>query len=153
MPAIIQHESETPGLLRRLAAMAYDGLLLAGLLMLAGAPVVMIGGGPPTSPVARTAYRLYLLAVIFLFFGWFWTHGGQTLGMRAWRLKLTGLDGAPITWGTAGRRAIFAFFSLALLGLGFLWAIHDRERRTWHDRLSHTRVVLLPKRRQARRSL
>jgi len=138
-------ESTSPGFFRRLAAVIYDLLLLAGLLMLAATPVVLIIGGAPSSLPGRVAYQAYLLAVMFGFFGWFWTHGGQTLGMRAWRMRLVSTDSGPVTWTQAARRFVAAGVSLMVLGLGFLWIFHDRERRAWHDRLSATYLIRVPK--------
>ncbi len=133
------------GLLRRLLAMLYDTLLLFGVWLVAGAPLVVLAGGPPRGTGWRVAFQLYLLAVAFLFFAWFWVHGGQTLGLRAWRLRVVSTSGAPITWRQAARRFAGAIVSLLCAGLGFLWVMHDRERRAWHDRLSGTRVVWQPK--------
>ncbi|MCD9007858.1 RDD family protein [Luteimonas sp. XNQY3] len=70
-----------------------------------------------------------------------WRNGGQTLGMRPWRLRVRAFDG-----GRASTRALWVRFGVATLsllagGLGFWWAWVDRERLTWHDRASGTRVV------------
>jgi uncharacterized RDD family membrane protein YckC len=125
--------------------MSYDALLLASLLLLAGFPYVLAAGEPPWHWFVRLGYRIYLFAAVFGFFGWFWTHGGQTLGMRAWRLRVVRDDGGPLGWPQAARRFAAAALSWAALGLGFLWCSIDPERRTWHDRLSGTHLVLLPK--------
>lgn len=140
----------TPGLLRRLAAILYDWLLVVGVMIVASLPVVWLMGGAPKNWAAQAAFRLFLLAIVFAFFAWFWTHGGQTLGMRVWRLRLVSADGGPVSWQQAGRRFLAAALSLGCLGLGFLWVMHDRERRAWHDRLSGTRLLLLPKRHSSR---
>jgi uncharacterized RDD family membrane protein YckC len=129
----------------RLAAMVYDGLLLFAVLFVATAALTPVTGGGPVSAGLQPLYRLYLLAVGFGFFGWFWTHGGQTLGMRAWRLRVVGADGRPPGWGTALLRFFGAGASAAALGLGYLWALVDRRNRCWHDMLSRTVVVRLPK--------
>ncbi|OGI41569.1 MAG: hypothetical protein A2150_00620 [Candidatus Muproteobacteria bacterium RBG_16_64_11] len=131
-----------PGLPRRLAAMAYDGLLLVGLWMIAGLPFVWLATRQDlVAPGGmRLVFQGYLLLIGFadgiearaagqgrpvcgfadgiearaagqgwpvcgfLFYGWFWTRGGQTLGMRAWRLRLTRADGGPVTWRRAALR-------------------------------------------------
>jgi uncharacterized RDD family membrane protein YckC len=134
-----------PGLPRRLAAGFYDLVVLAALWWLAALPFILLAGGVPSSGAARFAFQLYLLAVMFLFYGGFWVHGGQTLGMRAWRLRVTRSGGGPIGWHTAAWRFFLAWLSVLCLGLGFGWALIDRERRTWHDILSGTRLVLLPR--------
>jgi uncharacterized RDD family membrane protein YckC len=142
--------SAAPGLLRRLAAILYDWLLLLGVIIVASLPVVWLMGGAPSSWATQTAFRLYLLAIAFTFFAWFWTHGGQTLGMRVWRLRLVSADGGPVSWRQASGRFLAAALSVGCLGLGFLWVMHDRERRAWHDRLSGTHLQLLPRRQTGR---
>ena len=130
--------------LRQLASAFYDGLLLIAVLFLASAltvPLTTRGIIAIDSPLIS----LYLFAICFLFFGWFWTHGGQTLGMRAWRVKVVRADGAPLSWGDALKRHLAALLSCLPLGLGFLWAAVDPEGLAWHDRLSGTRLTLTEK--------
>jgi uncharacterized RDD family membrane protein YckC len=86
-------------------------------------------------------YVVFLMAVAFLYFGWFWAHGGQTLGMRSWRLRLVTADGSRVPWGQALVRFLGACVSWLALGAGFLWALVDPDRLTWHDRLSGTVIV------------
>jgi uncharacterized RDD family membrane protein YckC len=85
------------------------------------------------------------LAISFFFYGGFWVRGGQTLGLRSWRLRLVRLDGGPITLVHAFKRFVGAILSWLCLGLGFLWVIFDRDKLAWHDRLSGTRLICLPK--------
>lgn len=134
-----------PSLLRRLAATAYDSLLLFGVLYLASLPLPMIAQDINQLWWVRLLTQTYLVLVCLLFFGWFWVHGGQTLGMRAWRLKVTNLDGSPITWRSAISRFFAAMLSWLALGLGFFWILFDKESRAWHDRLSKTILILEPK--------
>ena len=134
-----------PGLLRRLGATAYDALLLFALLMMLSYPYVWLTSGKPPGPLIKTLYQLYLLAICFFYYGGFWVRGGQTLGMRTWRLKLVRGDGGPVTWIDALKRFGFAWVSLLCLGLGFLWVLFDRDKLAWHDRWSGTRLVRLPK--------
>jgi len=74
-----------------------------------------------------------------------WRRGGQTLGMRPWRLRVVASDGAAPSWRVLCVRYVVATISLLLGGLGFWWAWVDRERLTWHDRASSTRMIRLPK--------
>jgi uncharacterized RDD family membrane protein YckC len=136
---------EPAGLLRRLAALLYDTLVLLALWLTAAVPFVWIANSAPQGPLMRAAFQVYLLAIAFAFFGWFWVHGGQTLGMRAWRLRVVDNEGRAVTWAQATRRFAAAILSLLCAGIGLLWVMHDRERCAWHDRLSGTRVVVLPK--------
>lgn len=132
----------------RLMAMIYDLLPLGALWFATAALVLLARGGAPVTPGSPAAYLEFalMLAVGFGYFGLSWRRGGQTLGMRAWRLRLVRYDGesAP-EWGELARRYLAAGVSLAAFGLGFLWSLIDPERRTWHDLASHTAVVRLPK--------
>ena len=134
-----------PGFLRRLGAMFYDSLLLLALLMMLSYPYVWLTGGDKPDLIVRTLYQLYLLVICFFYYAGFWVRGGQTLGLRTWRMKLVSNDGGPITWAMALKRFVYALLALICLGMGFLWVLHDRENLTWHDRWSGTRLVQLPK--------
>lgn len=128
-----------PGLGRRLAACLYDGLVLFAVLMVAGAAWVALSGA--AAPPGNWVFRAYLLVVSALFLGMFWRRG-ETLGMRAWKLRLQGADGRPPGWGRVLLRFAAALVSWAAFGLGFLWVLVDREKLAWHDRLSGTRLVI-----------
>jgi len=140
---------ERAGLLRRLGAMLYDGLLLLAVLIVATALFLPLTGGeavdPAKNPLLEFVYRAMLLLLIVGFFGLFWTRRGQTLGMASWRLRVEREDGGLLTWSDTLRRLGGALLSLLPFGLGFLWVLVDPQRRAWHDRLSGTRVVVLPK--------
>lgn len=125
--------------MRRFAAAAYDLLLLVAVLAVGTAAWLPFTGGEAIQP-HDPWYGAFLVALSFLFFGWSWVHGGQTLGMRAWRLRLRSSGGEPLNWRHAGLRFAAAWLSLAVLGLGFLWPLVSVERVTWHDLLAGTRV-------------
>lgn len=74
-----------------------------------------------------------------------WRRGGQTLAMRAWRLRLVDATGGSPSWRQLGVRYGVGTLSLLLAGLGFWWAWLDRDRLTWHDRASGTRLLRLAK--------
>jgi len=137
------------GLLRRLGALLYDGLLLLAVLMIATALFLPLTGGeaidPRANPLLEWVYRTVLLLLIVGFFGVFWTRRGQTLGMASWRLRVEREDGALLTWADTVRRLAAAVLAWLPLGLGYLWILVDADRRAWHDRLSGTRVVVVPK--------
>ncbi|MEN8174259.1 MAG: RDD family protein [Pseudomonadota bacterium] len=139
--------SRRPGLLRRLAAMVYDALVAFAVLFVADAALIVPAQGwlHIENLAGRWWFLAYEIGVVVLFFTWFWSHGGQTLGMRAWRLKVVRADGAPLKFADALRRFAAAVLSWLPAGLGFLWALVDRQGLTWHDRLSRTRLVLVEK--------
>ena len=139
------------GLPRTAAAAVYDGLLVLAVLMLVTyLMLVLSGSGAPIAP-GNTILQAILLATAAGFFVGFWTHGGQTLGMNAWRLRVEMQNGEPVRLATALLRFLSALLSLACFGLGFLWQLVDSQSLTWHDRLAGTRVVVLPKRQRASR--
>jgi uncharacterized RDD family membrane protein YckC len=127
-----------PGFFRRLAAQIYDLFLLIALLFLSTALLLPFTTGEAVSTQQLLIYRIYLAVISFLFYGWFWTHGGQTLGLRAWKIKVLTLDQKPISWNQALLRFATAIISWGFFGLGFLWILIDKNRRGWHDHLSKT---------------
>ncbi|MDH3637191.1 MAG: RDD family protein [Gammaproteobacteria bacterium] len=144
----MRHQSfrPTPGPARRFAAMGYDAILLIAVLWVAALPLPLLAEATRQMFWPLLAIRVYLLITGFLFFGWFWVHGGQTLGMRAWRVRVTRFDGAALNWSDAGVRFLCAGLSWACGGLGFVWVWFDRDGYAWHDRLSKTRLLIVPKR-------
>lgn len=129
--------------IRRLGAAVYDFLLLLALWICAGFIAVLIHDGA-AEPAGSRAFQSVLLAISILFNSWFWTHGGQTLGMRAWRLQVRKEDGGTVSWPRAGLRFLFAIPAWGLCGLGVFWAIPHPQNKTWQDLLSGTETVLLP---------
>lgn len=125
------------GLLRRLGAMLYDALLLTALLMVATLLLLPFTGG---EAVPAWAMRVWVPVIAFAFFGGFWTRGGQTLGMKAWRVRAERLDGEPLRWRDAAKRFVLAVPSIVSV-VGLLWMLVDRDRLALHDRWSGTRVV------------
>ncbi len=132
--------------------MLYDTLLVLPLIMICVALVMgvrsLLGLGPADDgTVQLNANLVQFIAVLtaVLFFGWFWLKNGQTLGMQAWRIKLVGFDGAPPSVRQIIIRCLAATLSAACLGLGYLWCLFDRNGRYWHDYLSRTELVLVPR--------
>lgn len=138
------------GLLRRLAAIVYDWLLLVGVLFLVSLPLPLIDNSISQTWWIRLLTQLYLFATCLLFFCWFWVHEGQTLGMRAWRLKVVQPNGAGLSWRLALIRFFGAILSWLVLGLGFLWVLFDKDKKAWHDHLSGTKLIVEPKAEQFR---
>lgn len=136
---------QNTGLLRRLAAIAYDALLVAALLFLATIPFIALRGGEAVEIGENATYRAVLVLVIYGFFVGFWIGPGRTLGMQSWGLQLESMDGERVTLAAASLRFVAALLSWAVVGLGFLWQLWDRDRLTWHDRISGTRIVHYPK--------
>ena len=101
-----------PGLGRRLASALYDLLMLAALLLVATFPFLAIFGDS-TAGWRRHALQLWVLAVACGYFTWFWTHGGQTLPMKTWKLRLVRSDGNSVSLWRALHRYLLAVLGLA----------------------------------------
>ncbi|CAG8865897.1 hypothetical protein PS627_01783 [Pseudomonas fluorescens] len=160
MPKQMLHpKGEFPavGLGRRLAAMFYDFLLCTALLIVTAGvyklvQMAVIGaermraltdaGALDADPLLSTV----LLFVLFGFFAKFWTHGGQTLGMQVWGVRVQNADGSAISLWQALLRFVVSIGSWACLGLGFAWALADKHKRAWHDIYSETLLGRVPKR-------
>ncbi len=141
-----------PFLLRRLAAIIYDTLLVLPLIMMSVAVFLglhrLLIDAPATDGVVQldaSLVRLVALFTVMAFYCAFWLKSGQTLGMQAWRIKLVTHSGGPPDARQAILRCLGALVSTACLGLGFLWCLVDRRGRYWHDYLSGTELILLPK--------
>ena len=127
-------------LLRRLAIIVYDAVIVVSLLMLATTLAMLAGFGGRTA-MKDPIFTLYLFAVWFLYLAWCWHRGGMTIGMRAWRVKIEDKEGLRPGWGASTLRFLVSLVSTAAAGLGFFWSLFDSDKRTWHDILSGTRLV------------
>lgn len=132
------------GLLRRLGAMLYDGLLLLALMFLATLPFIALRGGESVEP-GELLYRIVLFVVAYLFFVGFWSRPGRTPGMQVWRIQVEAMNGEKPSIASLNVRFFAAIVSLSALGMGYWWQLFDREGLTWHDRLSRTRLRYYPK--------
>ena len=132
-----------PGFWRRIFAIFYDTFLLAALLFISTALALPFNAGEAFA--GNPLYLGYLVSVCFLFFGWFWTHGGQTLGLRAWKIQILTETKQPLSWKDALSRFIWATLSWGLFGLGFIWILFDKEKKSLHDRLSGTQAFITTK--------
>lgn len=132
-------------LLRRLSSLVYESLIVVALLLLAGLAFLLAFYFTTGQEVATGwplwLFRAWILAVLGLYFGWFWTRGGQTLPMRTWRLRVVGPDDAPVGRGRALCRYLLAWPSVLAAGIGLAWAVVDRDRQFLHDRLAGTRLI------------
>ncbi len=167
-----------PGLLRRWASGLYDALIMLAICILATFLVMPFTHSRVLETLyahssgLKVSYQVGLLILGYVFFGGFWTHGGQTIGMRTWKLRVVRLDGARLDWYRALLRYLGMLIPWLLLLLGsellmsavqspqalawrlagalallaalaaFLWPAFNRRRLAWHDRLSGTRLVL-----------
>lgn len=131
-----------PGVLRRLASMLYESLLLLGVfasMVLLPHTIYAMNSGQPAPSWMLACHSLMLLAAYFI---WFWRHGGQTLAMKTWRIRMeNALTNGPITPFQGLLRFMLCWPSLFFFGAGIIWAIFDRDRQFLHDRIAGTRLI------------
>ncbi len=120
-----------------MAVMIYDGLLLIALWMIA-AIIVIIPLDAAVTP-GNPLFQIYLLIVAWLYFAICWRKG-QTLGMKAWNVRLIARQ-PVISWTATLVRFVVAVASLFSFGLGFIWSIFHPRRATWHDLASGTFLI------------
>lgn len=157
-------------ILKRLTAACYDTLLLFAVLFIASLLTLPFTSNGKIEP-DNILMSLYYLLVIYLFFAWFWTHGGQTLGMRAWKMRLVTLhEHQPVNWKQASLRFVTALPAWTVFWFGVLvqvlakrphihewlaaipgwviiliglgWLIFDNRRLTWRDKFSRTEIII-----------
>ncbi len=132
---------------RRVAALLYDAVLLAALLVIFTSGAVFLNHSVAVEPETAGAwvylYRAGLFGVVAGYYLLNWTRSGQTLGMRAWHLRAVTDSGQPLALKAAALRCVFGVLAWAPAGLGVLWLYADPEHLALHDRLSKTRVVHL----------
>lgn len=113
--------SAPPGFARRLACLLYEGVLLFGVVMIAG---LLYAGLTQQrhALVGLHGLQAFLFVVLGIYFTWFWAHGRQTVAMKTWRLRLVARDGRPLTQARALARYVASWLwflpALAVLGLG-----------------------------------
>ncbi len=156
-----------PSLLKRLFAALYDGFLILAMLFFATALTLPFTKGEIAA--GNNIYMsLYLLTVIYIFYGWFWTHGGQTLGMRVWKQRLIAINDGAVNWQQSfirfitGLPAWLIFFIGLILWIkpgiaeslttipgwlialtGFIWVLLDNRSNNWRDKLSGTQIIVV----------
>jgi uncharacterized RDD family membrane protein YckC len=155
-----------PSLRRRLCSMLYESLLLFGVMFISTWLFSTLLQ-QRHALYLRHALEIWLFLVLGLYFVWFWTHGGQTLAMKTWRVRLLASDGATVSPHRALTRFLLSWLWF-LPGLALAWACQaqgwmllamptlnmllwlaltylDPQRQFLHDRLAGTRIVDLHK--------
>jgi uncharacterized RDD family membrane protein YckC len=165
--------AEPAGVFRRLAALLYDLLLVIALAFVVTFAMLPLTHGEAilasTQGFVGHLYHALLFAVVFGYFGWCWTRTGQTLGLKAWRLKLETGTAERLGWRGAIERFLLGtgIAVLAITGLWYLrapgsalahagaallvapaianygWMLADPARRSLLDIAGRTRVVRL----------
>ncbi|WP_373018089.1 RDD family protein [Thiomicrorhabdus sp.] len=120
-------------------AMLYDFILLCAVWFAAALPYVLWQGEQfQSTPAANLGFQLYLLAITYLYLTYFWTHSGQTPGLRTWKLKLVREDGYLLTRHNANMRFLaVVFFCL----IGWISLFFTSKQQTLQDILAKTKIV------------
>ncbi|MCF8193104.1 MAG: RDD family protein [Candidatus Methylopumilus sp.] len=124
--------------------MLYDGLVVLALSFALALGFILLFGDA-SHGLKRYALQLFLWLGIGLYFVWCWRKSGQTLAMQTWQLKLSDGQTKLLNWPQALIRYALASLSLAAFGLGFVWALFDRDGLFLHDRLLHSRITFVPR--------
>ncbi len=136
-------------LLLRFAALFYDLLVLIAVWMAIAALVLLAFDGDvdvaDQPPLYHFVLQASLLVATASYFLVSWMHGGQTIGMRAWRLRIVSTTGPRLPLARAALRFGVALVSLLAGGAGFLWCLADPQGRAWHDLAADARMVREPK--------
>lgn len=163
MSAAPPQAADAPGLVRRLACFVYEGVLLFGVVMIAGYLYSSLTQQRHALE-GRGGLMAFLFVVLAIYFVWFWSHGGQTVAMKAWHIRLIGADGHPVgqwralvryllSWvwflpalgsaHVAGLRsggAVFGLLAVGVLAYAALARLHP-QRQFWHDAVCGTRLI------------
>ena len=136
---------ETAGFLRRIFALIYDSLAVLGIIFSLSLFLVWSnsGSGEPGSLISYIQILIILISGP-LFYSYFWIkNNGQTLGMQAWKIKLVSTKESPLTLNQALTRCLVSALSAFCLGFGYLWILFNKERLSWADMVTHTKIVKL----------
>lgn len=155
---------ETPGVARRLAAFVYEGILLFGVVMVAGYLYSSLTQQHHALQGQR-GLQAFLFLVLAIYFIWFWSHGGQTVAMRAWQVRLVSQDGQAVgqaraalrylaSWvwfvpalaaatvlGTHSAAQAFGLMAAGVIAYALSARLHP-QRQFWHDALCGTRLIV-----------
>lgn len=136
----MQTPYHTAGFLKRLAALLYDVFILFSIMILATLIILPINHFKPIPP-KQPLYQGYLVLIAIAYYFLSWYKGGQTIGLRAWNLKLISVDYKPLQFKQLFKRILFAIPSMLFCLVGLLWALVDKQKQTLYDKLSETRVI------------
>ena len=141
----------TAPLWRRLLALLYDNLIILAIAFLVTFLYTLCFAWIFGENVQAFEHRLILQSTLlplqiscFIgFYSYFWLKNQATLGMQTWKIGIASTTESCLTFKQCFIRCICATLSFSCLGLGYFWQLYDSQKLSWHDRLSHTRIVLV----------
>ena len=130
--------------MRRFAALIYDTFLIIAIWMISTTLIValLVDG----KEIKGLVYQIFLYLEVAIFYIYFWSFKGQTLGMQVWNIRTVNQENKLLTINNCLVRFFYATIFLIPIGLGFLWIFFNKERLAWYDMASGTRVIYLGKR-------
>jgi len=115
------------GFWRRVIALVYDALIVISILFLGALIGVLlvsaIWGQQALEDgllFGNNIFRVFLLSLWFGYYAISWMKGGQTLGMKPWRMYVLDEQGQTITFKQSLLRFLSGFLGLGLLLMPFL---------------------------------
>ncbi len=131
---------------KHFAAFVYDIFPLVGVFIVTSLIVMLLRGGAIVEP-GNVWFSLLLLFEVVFYYVYSWKKGGQTLGMRAWKMKIIphNKNQKNLSWKQSILRFIVGFISTFCLGLGLIWKILSNSKSSWMDLVSHSEVMILEK--------
>ena len=133
-------KTEAPSLIKLGACLIYEALTVIALSFACVGLFLWIAGDA-THGIKRLLMQLFLWLTIGAYFVWCWLKNGKTLAMQAWKFKLVNQENQLLSLKLAIARYLLATLSLVLCGLGFLWAVVDKDGLFLHDRLLKCKIV------------
>ena len=123
---------------RRLGAIIYDAFIIYSLWVVITALFMFITQSKQAIDTNNHIYHFLLLSIWFGYFALSWKYSGQTIGMRAWRIKLLSLNNQAISWRMCLTRFIYAVPALLFAGIGLFYSLIDRNHLALHDKITGT---------------
>ena len=121
------------GLLKRILINFYDLILLFAVLYFFTIPVIFLTDG--NAILNSVIYQVYIVAIIFLYYAWFWKKYNQTLGMKIWKVKIYSKSLIEITYIQSAQRIIFALLGGHFLLLFQTESLQDKISRTYLEKV------------------
>jgi len=132
---------------RILGAVIYDFIIVCAIIFIAAQWFPLVPE-PYQDVLALVLFKqVYVLGICFIYFAYSWQRGGQTIGMKSWRIQLHSSDPqrTVVGWRQSAIRYLVAIISWLTLGMGYLWILFNPQRKSWHDIASGTHLIVLPK--------
>ena len=135
--------AQLAGLSRRLTSMLYEGLVVFSILLVGFLLPQIVFSGFGLQLSGKQLW-IHVILVLMIYFVWCWLHGGQTLPMKTWKLRIISTDGDALRPLQAIFRYLLAWPSILILGIGIFWALFDKDKQFLHDRIAGSRIVSTP---------